>query len=205
MGLYAEHVFPRVMNVLMDNKQTAEIRSRVCAGLHGDVVEIGFGTGLNLTHLPPAVSRLRAVDPLEKGRDIAASRLASVQFPVEFSGLDGQHLPFPERSADPVLSTWTLCSIEDPLAAVREIGRVLKPAGAFHFAEHGRAPDQRVQKWQDRFNGVQRRVACGCNLNRDIAALVRDGGFEMQHLDAYYVKGHPKPLGWTFEGRATVA
>lgn len=202
MGFYGERVFPRIMNRMMNTKQTRRIRSRVCAGLSGEVVEIGFGTGLNLPHLPPSVAVLRAVDPLKRGRTLAAERLASSPVSVEFVGLDGQSLPLNDESVDAALSTWTLCSIADPVAAVREIRRVLRPGGVFHFVEHGCSPDSRVLKWQRRLNPLQRRVACGCNLDRDIPAIVKAGGFTLDHLDTYYVKGDPKIFGWTFEGAA---
>jgi ubiquinone/menaquinone biosynthesis C-methylase UbiE len=205
MGFYGDQVFPRIMNVLMNTKETRRIRAKVCAPLHGEVVEIGFGTGHNLPFLPTSVTRLRAVDPMRKGRDLAGRRIAAAPCEVEFVGLDGQHLPLPDASADAVLSTWTLCSVEDPVAAIREVRRVLRPGGALHFVEHGRAPDDGVRKWQDRCNGLERRVACGCNLNRDIPALIAEGGLGIEELDTYYAKGDPKVVGWTFEGRATAA
>ncbi len=202
MGLYGDHVFPRIMNVLMNTKETRRIRERVCSPLRGEVVEIGFGTGHNLPFLPAAVTRLRAVDPLAKGRDLAAARLAEASCDVEFVGLDGQQLPLADGSADAVLMTWTLCSIEDPVAAIGEVRRVLRPGGRMHFVEHGLAPDEGVRKWQHRGNGLQRRCACGCNLNRDIPALIEAGGMSTEQLETYYAKGDPKPLGWTYEGRA---
>ncbi len=203
MGLYREQIFPRVMNVLMNTKEARLIRQRVCAPLRGEVVEVGFGTGHNLPFMPVAVTRLRAVEPLVRARDIAAGRVAAAHFPVEFVGLDGQRLPIEDGSADAVLSAWTLCSIEDPISAVREIARVLRPGGTFHFVEHGLAPDVSVRRWQNRCNGLNRRLACGCNLNRDIPAIISEGGLSIQDVDTYYAKGDPKPVGWTFEGRAT--
>lgn len=202
VGFYGERVFPRVMNVACNTKETRRIRAAVCEPLAGEVLEIGFGTGLNLPHLPPSVSRLLAVDPLPRGREIAGARLADTHAAVDFVGLDGQSLELEDDSVDAALSTWTLCSIPDASAAVREIGRVLRPGGTFHFAEHGRAPDSKVQKWQNRLNGVQQRVACGCNLNRDIAAIIEDGGMTITSLDTFYAKGDPKFLGWTYQGTA---
>ncbi|HZB40237.1 MAG TPA: class I SAM-dependent methyltransferase, partial [Ilumatobacter sp.] len=181
-----------------------QIRAGVCEPLGGEVLEIGFGTGLNLPHLPASVTRLLAVDPLESGRQLAADRLAASSVAVDFVGSDGQSLELDDNIADAALSTWTLCSIPDPVAAVREVGRVLRPGGVFHFVEHGRAPDTKVRKWQDRLNGVQRRVACGCNLNRDIPAIIEDGGMTVTSLDTFYAKGDPKILGWTFQGTARV-
>jgi ubiquinone/menaquinone biosynthesis C-methylase UbiE len=204
MGFYADRVFPRVMDRLMDTEQTRLIRSRVCAALSGDVVEIGFGTGLNLPHLPLTVGVLRAVDPLERGRALASERIATCSVPVEFVGLDGQALPLDDDSVDTALSTWTLCSIPDPVAAVREIGRVLRPGGIFRFVEHGCSPDPRVLKWQRRLNPLQRRLACGCNLDRDIPSIIEEAGLRVGPLDMYYAKGDPKVFGWTFEGTARV-
>ncbi len=140
-----------------------------------------------------------------RGRDLASERLAASSVVVEFVGLDGASLELEDDSIDSVLSTWTLCTIPDATAAVREISRVLRPGGSFHFAEHGRAPDANVQKWQDRFNGLQRRVACGCNLNRPIAAIIEDGGMTITGLDTFYAKGDPKIVGWTFQGTAQVS
>lgn len=205
MGFYRDAVFPRLMNKMMDNEHIREIRTRVCGGLAGDVVEIGFGTGLNLPHLPAEVTSLRAVDPLEVGAKVGASRLAESPLTVEFAGLDGQSLPFPDHSVDAVLSTWTLCSIPDATAALREVRRVLRPGGALHFVEHGASPEEGVRRWQDRLDPVQRRMACGCHLNRDIPALIEAGGLSVRSLDTYYAKGEPKAFGWTFEGTAVPA
>ncbi len=203
MGFYRNAVFPHVMNKLMDNETTREIRTRVCGDLAGDVVEIGFGTGLNLPHLPATVTRLRAVDPSEQGAKIAAARIAASTVAVDLAGLDGQALPFADESADAVLCTWALCSIPDAVAAVREVSRVLRSGGALHFVEHGKAPDERVRRWQNRLNPLQQRVACGCNLNRDIPALIEAGGLRIDRLDTYYSKGEPQTFGATYEGTAT--
>jgi SAM-dependent methyltransferase len=195
-------VFPHLLNVACSTKEKRRIRDEVCAPLAGDVLEIGFGTGLNLPHLPDAVTRLLAVDPMMRSRELARERLALSRVPVEFVGLDGQTLPLEDGSVDAALSTWTLCSIPDAAAAVREIRRVLRPGGALHFAEHGRAPDDTVRRWQDRLNGVQQRLAAGCNLNRDIPAIVEDGGLRITHLETFYAEGDPKILGWTYRGMA---
>jgi ubiquinone/menaquinone biosynthesis C-methylase UbiE len=170
--------------------------------LYGDVLEIGFGTGHNLPFLPDTVNRLLAVDPMMKGRELASERLAASPVPVEFVGLDGEQLPLPDASVDCVLSTWTLCSVNDPVAAVREIERVLRPGGALHFVEHGLSPDDGVRRWQHRCNSLQRRISCGCNLDRDIAGTITAGGMTIDTIDNYYLPGDPKVLGWTSEGRA---
>lgn len=201
-GWYERRVFPRVMDRLMDTAATRAIRARVCAPLEGDVLEIGFGTGHNLPYLPAAVDRLRAVDPLEAGRRLAADRIEAARCEVDLVGLDGQALPLEDASVDTALCTWTLCSVPDPVAAVREVVRVLRPGGTLSFVEHGRSPDERVRRWQQRLEPIQRRVGCGCHLTRDAPAILAEGGMEVLELDTYYADGDPKVLGWTFEGRA---
>lgn len=203
-GFYARKIFPPLMNALMNTAETRRIRERVCADLAGEVLELGFGSGHNLPFMPDGVTRLLAVDPMEEGRKLAADRLAATDIDVEFVGLDGQQLAIADDSVDAALSTWTLCSIPDPVAAVQEIARVLRPGGALHFVEHGLSPDPKVQKWQHRMNGIQNRVACGCNIQRDIPALLEAGGMRIDSIERYHAKGEPKILGWTFEGRASL-
>jgi len=202
VAFYRDRVFPKVVNAACNTAETRHVRAAVCAPLVGEVVEIGFGTGLNLPHLPPAVSKLYAVDPMRRGRELAAERLAASSVPVDFVGLDGQSLPLGDDSVDTALCTWTLCTIPDPIAAVRELRRVLRPDGRLHFVEHGASPDVKVRRWQDRLNGVQRVVACGCNLNRDIVSVLGAGGMTVEHLDTSYLPREPKILGWTFRGVA---
>ncbi len=202
MSWYSERVFPRLMTRVMDNKENRRIRARVCSGLTGDVVEIGFGSGLNLPHLPPEVRRVRGVDPSRLAARLAADRIAAATALVEIAGLDGQRLPFADDSADAVLSTWTLCSIADAVAALREVRRVLRPGGQLHFVEHGLAPDESVARWQHRLDPVQQRLAAGCHLDRDIPALLDAGGLRVTRLDRYYGKGEPKIVGSLYEGTA---
>jgi ubiquinone/menaquinone biosynthesis C-methylase UbiE len=202
MGFYDDRVLPHVINVVMNSKQTRPIRARVCGELCGDVVEIGFGTGHNLPYLPRSVTRLRAVEPSARSVRLARRRIEAAPFPVEVVGLDGQRLDLDDASADHVLCTWSLCTIPDAVAAVREMRRVLRPGGTLRFVEHGRSPDPRVRRWQDRLNRVQNRIAGGCNLNRDIAAIVTAGGFEISTLDTYYAEREPKPIGYLYEGAA---
>jgi SAM-dependent methyltransferase len=143
MGFYADQILPRATDVIMARKEFGPIRARVAAGLDGEVLEVGFGSGLNIAYYPPTVQRVRAVDPAALGRTLAAKRLAAAPAPVEFAGLDGQHLPVDSASVDHVLATWTLCSIPQPERALAEIYRVLRPGGRFHFAEPGRSPTRR--------------------------------------------------------------
>ena len=202
MSLYGEQVLPRILNHTMAFGFLRPLRERAVEGLSGDVVEIGFGTGLNLPVTPAAVTRLRAVEPSALSVRLAQERIAGAPFPVEVVGLDGQRLPIADACADAVLCTWSLCTIPDAVAALREMRRVLKPGGALHFVEHGRAPDAKVRVWQDRFTPVQRRLFGGCHLNRDIPALLRDAGFEVTKLETHYLKGQPKAFASMYEGRA---
>lgn len=205
MGFYLDRVLPHLINVVMDTKVMRPIRTRVAGDLKGEVVEVGFGTGHNLPFVSPDVTHLWAVEPSTRSVQLAKDRIAAAPFPVTVVGLDGEQIPLPDDSADAVLCTWSLCTIPHPTKALEEMRRVLKPGGSLHFVEHGAAPDPGVRAWQDRLNPVQRRLAGGCNLNRDIPALLAAGGFTVTELETYYNKGEPKPFGWLFEGRAVAA
>ena len=202
MSFYRDQVLPRFQDKVMDRKLTREVRARVCAGLSGEVVEVGFGTGLNAPYYPAAVTKVLAVEPSTVCMRIAAPRIAKSSAPVELAGLTGEHLDLPSATFDAVLSTWTLCTIPDMAAAISELRRVLKPGGAFSFVEHGHAPDAKVARWQDRFEPMNKRLAGGCHLTRHISDDIASAGFEIEELDEYYFKGEPKPFGYTFEGRA---
>ncbi|MHB1536318.1 MAG: class I SAM-dependent methyltransferase [Acidimicrobiales bacterium] len=202
MGVYRDHVLPRFQDKAMARKTTHEIRARVCAGLRGDVVEVGFGTGLNVSYYPPGVTRVLAVEPSSVCLQIAEPRIARSSVEVEQAGLDGERLELQSEEYDAVLSTWTLCTIPDLAAALAEMRRVLKPGGGLHFAEHGHAPDPKVDRWQRRLEPLNKRLAGGCHLTRRIPEAIEQAGFVVEQLDTYYFKGEPKVFGYTFEGRA---
>jgi len=201
VGFYGDEVLPRITNVLLGNKAFGQLRQEVCEGLHGDVVELGFGSGLNLPWLPAAVTGLWAVEPSGTATKLAKKRMASTPVPVHVAGLDGAHLELSDEKFDGALSTMTLCTIPDISSALQELRRVLKSGGSFHFAEHGHSPDERIAGTQERFNGVQKRWAGGCHLNRDIAALITGAGFGIEELRNFYLKG-PKAWGYMYLGRA---
>ena len=204
MGFYNDQILPRFINVVLGGDAFHRVRTRVAAGLEGEVLEVGFGSGLNVPHYPASVRRVLAVDPATVGRKLAADRVAASPVPVEYVGLDGQALGVESASVDHVLITWTMCTIPDVDGALREMHRVLRPGGELHFAEHGRSPEPKVAKWQDRLTPIQRRMAGGCHLNRAIDDLVEQAGFVVTRLDTFYMQG-PKPMGFMFEGRATKA
>jgi ubiquinone/menaquinone biosynthesis C-methylase UbiE len=169
--------------------------------LAGEVVEIGFGSGLNVAHYPAAVARVHAVEPSAKSRDYAQPRLASSTVPVSFDGDDGQHLPFPDESMNAALVTFTLCSLRDPEGACRELFRVLVPGGFVVYVEHGASPDPAVAKWQRRLNGINQKLSA-CRLDTVVPQVLRNAGFTLQNEREYYLKGAARYTGYLFEGTA---
>jgi ubiquinone/menaquinone biosynthesis C-methylase UbiE len=202
VSFYGDTVLPRLQDKAMNRQGTRDVRARVCAGLTGRVLEIGFGTGLNVRYYPPEVTTVLAVEPSRTCMRIAAPRIASSNTVIEHAGLTGERLDLASEEVDVALSTWTLCTIPDLSAALAEVRRVLKPGGIFHFVEHGHAPDAKTERWQHRLDPLNQRLAGGCHLTRRISESVERAGFEMEHLDRYYSEGEPKPWGYTYEGRA---
>lgn len=196
MGVYGEQVLPRLINVACDmGPVVGPLRERVCSGLAGEVVEIGFGSGLNVPHYPATVTRVAAVEPSDVAWRLAAERVAASPVIVQRAGLDGQALPFEDGTYDCAVSTWTMCTIPDLDAALAELRRVLRPGGTLHFVEHGRAPDHSVARWQRRLEPVQKRLFGGCHLTRRIVDHVARAGFVVKELDVFYEKGTPRVLG----------
>lgn len=194
MGFYGERILPRVINVACGMKTSDPLRQRVCEGLEGEVVEIGFGSGLNVPFYPTAVSGVTAVEPAGLGWDLARKRIAASPIPIHRSGLDAQLLPFPDDTFDAALSTWTLCTIPDVGLALAELRRVLKPGGTIHFVEHGLAPDENVRRWQRRLEPMQKRLFGGCHLTRQIVDLLTEAGFDITEVDVFYEDGAPKTM-----------
>lgn len=201
MGLYARHLRPRLLDRAMSAAELVEVRRRVCAGLHGDVVEIGHGSAHNQAHLPPSVRGVWAVEPSRLALELGRGRRERAGTPVVLAAEDAQQMPFADHSFDTALSTWTLCGIPDAAAALREVARVLRPGGTLHFVEHGLSPEPAVARWQRRASPVNRRL-CGCPLDRDIAAVVDASPLTVTALDTFYLAATPRPAGWLTVGRA---
>ncbi len=201
MNVYERYVLPQLINLSMQNKAATAERATFVPFASGIVVEVGFGSGLNLPFYGPTVGKLYALDPSRELLRMARRRVASAKFPVEILQASAEQIPLENMVADTVLTTWTLCTIPDPVRALREMRRILKPGGQFIFVEHGRSPEPKVLAWQDRLNRVWNRVGGGCNLNRPIDALITEAGFRIVRIEKGYGKG-PKLLAYLYRGLA---
>jgi SAM-dependent methyltransferase len=190
VGLWRDHVLPRCVARAMAGADVAAERRKCVPRARGIVLEVGFGAGLNVAHYEPALVN----------RKLAARAVAVAPFPVRFVGLVGEELPLADASVDTVVSTWTMCTIADLPRALAQMRRVLRPDGELLFLEHGRAPDERVARWQRRLDPLQKRLAGGCHLSRPIDELVRSGGFELAQLERYFMKG-PRVASAMYLGR----
>ena len=202
MGLYADHIFPRLMDRVMRTPPFQKQRQEVLAQVYGNVLEIGFGTGLNLPHYPNTVTWLTAIEPGHLLAKRVAERSANLAMPVEIFRYRAETLPWEDQRFDCGVSTWTLCTIRDPLRALSEIRRVLKPGGKFIFLEHGRSEDPKIARWQNILNPFQRLFACGCHLNRRIDRIIEDSGFTVEQLDRFVMEGVPRPGADMYRGVA---
>jgi len=199
---YDDHVLPHLVNVAMSTKALKEERQRCLEHVKGTVLEVGFGTGLNLPHYPRTVTKVVGIDPSEKSARLARKRIAAAPFPIEIIGLSAEKIPVADASFESIVSTFTLCSIPDVAGALREMRRVLDPGGRLYFVEHGRADDPRVERWQERLNGLEQMVFGGCHLNRPISQLITQAGFEIERLEHGYLNGTPKFAGFFYRGVA---
>jgi ubiquinone/menaquinone biosynthesis C-methylase UbiE len=200
-GLWNDQVLPRVVDRVLRTPEVNVRRAKVCQGLHGRVLEIGFGTGLNLRHYPAEVTEILVVEPSKAAMRLAEPRKVAVSVRVEQVGIDGAQLDLPDGSVDCVLSTYTLCTVPAVDTALSEIHRVLKPDGELHFLEHGRAPTESVRRWQRRLHPVHSRIAGGCHLDRPIDDLITRAGLMIRELETGYGDG-PRPFSYLYRGRA---
>ncbi len=206
MGFYGRHLFPRLMDWSLRGAQHAEYRRTALLESSGHVLEIGFGTWLNLPHYPKSVDAVTGVDRERMLERKVARRVAAAGVPVRQLHLDAASgLPFTSDEFDTVVSTWTLCSIGDLGTALAEIRRVLKPAGQFLFMEHGRSDRRAVARLQDMLDPVQNVIGRGCHLNRKIDALLEQGGFEIVSLERFRMRSVPRLIGEVYRGAARIA
>ena len=202
MGIYSCLIFPRLCDWAMRNPRMADLRKEALSEVDGEILEIGFGTGLNLEHYPVHVRHLTAVDPGVGMTRIARRRIEGSHIDVDLRVQTAEELPFEDERFDCVVSTWTLCSIRDARRAVSEIGRVLRPGGHYVFLEHGLGEDPGVQRWQRRLTPLQRRLADGCRLDVDIAALVRKEPFREVQVERFLLESTPRIVGSMYRGVA---
>lgn len=205
MGFYSTKILPRLIDGLMDNGRFEAERRKTLEQVRGEILEIGFGTGLNLAHYPDHVRKVTAIDSNAAMSARANRRIRNSNIEVELRTLSGEHLPFDDAAFDSLVCTWTLCSIPDAGRAVREFARVLRPEGRLFFVEHGRADSATVRKWQDRLTPLQKWIGGGCHLNRPIDALIQSNGLRLDSLERYYMPGEPRIGGFLYRGMASPA
>jgi ubiquinone/menaquinone biosynthesis C-methylase UbiE len=203
MSFFSQVIVPRLCDFLLNKSLLARHRRQLLAGAYGDVVEIGFGTGLNLPYYPERVHKLTAVDPNPGMHRLAQKRIKQRGIEVDQHVLKGERLPFEDSRFDCAVSTFTLCSIEEVGQALREVYRVLKTGGTFLFLEHGLSPEPGVQKWQRRLNWLQVRLANGCHLDRNVKALVATQPFASVEVEEFYLERTPRTHGYLYRGVAT--
>jgi ubiquinone/menaquinone biosynthesis C-methylase UbiE len=202
MGFYSRLIFPRLCDWAMSTPEFAQLRKNVLAEAKGEILEIGFGTGLNLGHYPEQVRALAAVDPGAAMTRIARARIERSRIDVDLRIQSAESLPFDAARFDCVVCTWTLCSIPDAQAAVGEVRRVLKPGGRFVFVEHGLSDEPSIQRWQRRLNPIQRRIGAGCRLDLDVEAAVRSQPFREVIVDRFLMQKAPRTHGTMYKGMA---
>ena len=201
MSFYQEQVVPLLISLAMRQKNLAAYRRRVVPAAEGRVLEIGVGSGLNLPLYSATVRQVIGLDPSAKLLRMARRAGSRVARPLELVEGSAEQIPLETASIDTVVMTWTLCSIPDPMGALRDMRRVLKPGGRLLFVEHGLAPDPNVVRWQNRLTPVWKRIGGGCHLNRAVGSLIDLAGFRLDRLETGYMRG-PKPLTFMYEGSA---
>jgi len=202
MAFYEDRVLPHLINFACSTKPTRKQREKVVHLAEGDVLEIGFGSGLNLPYYDSGkVRKIFGLEPSAGMRRKAQPNVDAAGLDVEFIDLPGEEIPLESHSVDTVLVTFTLCSIDDAATALEGMRRVLKPGGKLLFAEHGAAPDANVRRWQDRLNPTWKRFSGGCNMNRDIPRLIESGGFRITSDERMYIPG-VKILSYNYWGAA---
>jgi len=201
VSLYAKYILPRLINLFMRNKVAMAERRKLVPLASGTVLEVGIGSGINLPLYGRDVEALVAVEPSLETWRLARRRVSRAPFPIEFLGCSAEQIPLEDKTVDTVVTTWTLCTIPDPVRALGEMKRVLKPEGQVIFVEHGRSPDSRVLVWQNRLNPLWNRIGGGCNLTRKIDDLILEAGLRITRMETGYVRG-PKPLAYLYRGLA---
>ena len=202
MGIYSRLIFPRLLELTMASESMTAYRKALLKDVWGEVLAIGFGTGLNLPHYPEAVTSLTTLDPNEGMGAIAQKRIDNSPIPVQTKLLGGEKLPMADASFDNVVCTWTLCSIPNASQALSEAYRVLKPGGKFFFIEHGLSNEPHIQTWQNWLTPLQRVIADGCHLNRKMDKLVA-AVFDELTVEEFYAPDLPKVEGYFYRGIAT--
>ena len=203
MGFYSNIIIPFFYDYSMDSKKINVGRKTILSKItEEEILEIGFGTGINLKFYPQNVKKIIGVDANGGMIQQAQKKLTNGRFEIELITQSSESLPFPDNSINAVVSTYTLCSIKEINLALKEIFRVLKPGGKYYFLEHGLADNPKTQKWQHRLNPLQNIWADGCNLNRDMKTLITNAGLKIIDLKNYYMKRDPKIVGYMYEGIA---
>jgi SAM-dependent methyltransferase len=203
MGFYDRHILPHVLNCACATKPIRKQREKIIPLAHGDVVEIGIGSGHNLPYYnQDKVTKLIGIDPDEYVWKKAAPNRAQFHKPLERLGLSGESIPLPDACADTVVVTYSLCTIPDPALALGEMKRLLKPGAKILFCEHGQAPDGNVHKWQTRIDPMWKRISGGCHSGRDIPSLLKSAGLKIDQLEEMYIPG-PKILSYNYWGQAS--
>lgn len=203
MNVYAKYIFPRLVEWSLGSAAVREQRRATLARLRGHVLEIGFGTGLNLCCYPAQVTRLTTIDSETLLPDRVADRIAQSHIQVEQLRLDaGGRLPFEGQSFDAVVTTFTLCSIAEVASALAEIKRVLRPEAEYVFLEHGRSEDRRIARQQDLANPITKLIGCGCHMNRQIDRLISSAGLRIATLERFVMPDSPRILGEMYRGVA---